>query len=155
MQTQSFQCSILVPLLLLFWVYVGIFAICVSIDGRAKLPTVKFQQTFWFPGYASVFETSWFMTNSSPFFHLCFVLCQSVHYRRIRVDCCSYVMIKDLLLHYCILWSSMFECKRILRLDAFFSSLLETWCLWQTFALLSYKSSHCSTFITTHCLKFI
>ena len=39
----------------------------VSIDGRAKLPTVKFQQIFWFPGYASVFETSWFMINSSPF----------------------------------------------------------------------------------------
>ena len=25
------------------------FAIFVSIDGRAKLPTVKFQQIFWFP----------------------------------------------------------------------------------------------------------
>jgi hypothetical protein len=43
------------------------FSIFVSIDGRAKLPTVKFQQTFWFPGYASVFEISWFITNSSPF----------------------------------------------------------------------------------------
>jgi hypothetical protein len=45
----------------------------VSIDGRAKLPTVKFQQILWFPGYASVFEISWFITNSSPFsifFHL-------------------------------------------------------------------------------------
>jgi hypothetical protein len=39
----------------------------VSIDGRAKLPTVKFQQTFWFPGYASVFEISWFITNSFLF----------------------------------------------------------------------------------------
>ena len=39
----------------------------VSIDGRAKLPTVKFHQTLWFPGYASVFETSWFITNSSSF----------------------------------------------------------------------------------------
>jgi hypothetical protein len=37
-------------------------------DGRAKLPTVKFQQTFWFAGYASVFEISCFITNSSPFF---------------------------------------------------------------------------------------
>jgi hypothetical protein len=42
------------------------FSIFVSINGRAKLPTVKFQQTLWFPGYASVFEISWFITNSSP-----------------------------------------------------------------------------------------
>jgi hypothetical protein len=58
----------------LFGVYVGIFAIFVSIDGRAKLPTVKFQQILWFPGYASVFEISWFITNSSlsfpSLFHL-------------------------------------------------------------------------------------
>jgi hypothetical protein len=51
-----------------FLVYVGIFAIFVSINGRAKLPTVKFQQILWFPGYASVFEISWFITNSFPFF---------------------------------------------------------------------------------------
>jgi hypothetical protein len=43
------------------------FSIFVSIDGRAKLPTVKFQQIFWFPGYASVFEISWFITNSFLF----------------------------------------------------------------------------------------
>jgi hypothetical protein len=46
----------------------------VSIDGRARLPIVKFQQILWFPGYASVFETSWFITNSSlsfpSLFHL-------------------------------------------------------------------------------------
>jgi hypothetical protein len=39
----------------------------VSIDGRAKLPTVKFQQILRFPGYASVFEISWFITNNSLF----------------------------------------------------------------------------------------
>ena len=56
-----------------FSVYVGVFSIFVSIDGRAKLLTVEFQQTFWFPGYASMFEISCFMTNNSPFpsmFHL-------------------------------------------------------------------------------------
>jgi hypothetical protein len=45
----------------------------VSIDGKAKLPTVKFQQIFWFPSYASMFEISWFMKNSLLFpsmFHL-------------------------------------------------------------------------------------
>jgi hypothetical protein len=54
------------------------FAIFVSIDGRAKLPTVKFQQILWFPGYASVFETSWFITNSSYFLPSGFVLCRRV-----------------------------------------------------------------------------
>ena len=39
----------------------------VSIVGRAKLPTVKFQQILWFPSYASLFETSCFMKNGSPF----------------------------------------------------------------------------------------
>jgi hypothetical protein len=38
----------------------------------------------------------------------------------------NYVMIKDLLWHYCILWFSAFECKNILRLDALSYSLLET-----------------------------
>ena len=50
------------------------FAIFVSIDGRDKLPTVKFQQILWFPSCASVFEISWFITNSSlsfpSLFHL-------------------------------------------------------------------------------------
>jgi len=44
----------------------------------------------------------------------------------IHMNCYSYVMIKDLSLHYCIPWSSMFEYKRILCLDAFFSSPLQT-----------------------------
>jgi hypothetical protein len=56
---------------LLDLVAVVVLSICrhfhhfVSIDGRAKLPTVKFQQIFWSPGYASVFEISWFITNNS------------------------------------------------------------------------------------------
>jgi hypothetical protein len=44
----------------------------------------------------------------------------------IRADHCNYVMIKDLFMHYCILWFSVFERKKILCLDAFFYSLLET-----------------------------
>ena len=50
-------------------------------------------------------------------------------------------MIKDLSLHCCILQFSAFECKKILRLDVFTYSLLETWCLQQTSAFLLYKSS--------------
>jgi len=43
--------------------------------------------------------------------------------------------------HHCILWFSAFECKKILRLDVFPYSLLETGCLQQTFASLWCKSS--------------
>jgi hypothetical protein len=45
---------------------------------------------------------------------------ERVRDRLIRANYCNYVMIKDLLLHYCILWFSAFECKKILRLDVFF-----------------------------------
>ena len=62
----------------------------VSIDGRAKLPTVKFQQAFWFPGHVYVFETSWFMTNSAPFssmFHLMPESSQSKDLRGLLQSC--------------------------------------------------------------------
>jgi hypothetical protein len=44
----------------------------------------------------------------------------------IRVNYCNHVMIKDLLLHCCILQRFSFEYKKILRLDVFSHSLLET-----------------------------
>jgi len=46
--------------------------------------------------------------------------------RLIRANYGNYVMIKDLLWRYCFLWFSVFECKKILRLDVFFYILLET-----------------------------
>jgi hypothetical protein len=46
--------------------------------------------------------------------------------RLIRTNYGNYVMIKDLLWHYCFLWFSAFERKKILRLDVFFHSLLGT-----------------------------
>jgi hypothetical protein len=69
------------------------------------------------------------MTNSFPTPSKLSSHTKGVHDRLIRMNCCNYVMIKDLSLHRCILWFSVFECKKILRLDAFFPSLLETCCL--------------------------
>ena len=97
MQTESFQCIFLVPLLLLFLVYVGIFSIFVSIDGRAKLSTVKFQQILWFPGYASEFETSWFITNNFLFLSIWFHLMPESSQLNDSRELSNLVMIKDLL----------------------------------------------------------
>ena len=60
----------------------------------------------------------------------------------IHMNCCNYVMIKDLLLHYC--FSSGLLCLNVRRscLWTFSShSLLGTWCLEQTHALFLCKSS--------------
>ena len=88
----------------LVWVYVGIFAIFVSIDGRAELPTVKFQQILWSPGYASVFETSWFITNSFLSFPFLFHLLLEGSQLKDSCGLNDLVAIKDLLWHLCILW---------------------------------------------------
>ena len=72
------------------------FSIFVSIDGRAKLPTVKFQQILWFPGYASVFEISWFITNSFSFPSLLHILLEGSQLKDSR-GLNNLVAIKDLL----------------------------------------------------------
>ena len=129
-------------------IYLGIFAIFVSIDGRAKLPTVKFQQTFWFPGYASVFDISWFITNNSSF--SIFVSSVSWGFTVVQL-----VAIKDLLWRCRAPWFFVFECKRILCSNAFSSSLLQTCYLWKTLhsSCASLPPTH--PFTATHCLKFI
>ena len=73
------------------------FAIFVSIYGRAKLPTVKFQQILWFPSYASVFEISWFITNSSPSFPSLFHLLLEGSQLKDSRGLNNLVVIKDLL----------------------------------------------------------
>jgi hypothetical protein len=75
-----------------------------------------------------VFETSWFITNSSPFssmFHLMPESSQSKDLDGLLQFCYDKGFVMILL--YSLV--SVFDCKRILCSDSFFSSLLQTGCL--------------------------
>lgn len=137
----------------LLWVYVGIFSIFCSIDGRAKLPIVKFWWSIAFPGYVYVCET--FLFNDSKLF----------------IPSGFHLMLKEFMIDW-VTWSIVTMLYKCFMVTLLWFLLIFLWFEYKKFLCLIFSSLGCwkldahnipfpfltevfllLTLITTYCLK--